>query len=226
VNGPVHFIYLGGEWCWQYDRAIRTAGVHGARVILWAVDPPDSRASNFETRTLDVPDWLREHPIQLANVKDLYAWRILHEHGGLYLDLDTISLRPVGDLLTRDVLVSYELEAPEYVNEHPYNSAVVAARRGAPILAEMAERALRILAADVEQWGACGPRLLTEFVTAQPECFDVAPLGVLNGWRDGTIRRYYRGERPGPDVRVVHLFSSSNKAAFHADTWMPEAVAA
>ena len=51
-------------------------------------------------------------------------------------------------------------------------------------------------------------------------------LGVLNGWRDGTIRRYYNGERPGPDVRVVHLFSSSNMRAFLADTWTPELVAA
>lgn len=233
MTRPVHFIYLGGEWCPQYDRAIETAEVHEAPIIVWAATPCDEIAeshtlldSEVEIRAFDVPDWLRDHPIQLANVKDLYAWRILHKYGGLYLDLDTISLRPVWDLLTRDVLVSYELEPPEYVNEHPYNSAVVAARKGAPVLAEMAERALRILAADVSQWGACGPRLLTEFVAAQPERFDVAPLGVMNGWRDGTIRRYYRGERPGPDVRVVHLFSSSNKAAFLADKWAPEAVAA
>lgn len=222
----VHFIYLGGPWCQQYDRAINTAAeTHGAPVILWASEHPDTRA-NVEVRKLELPEWLRDHPIKLANVKDLYAWRILHEHGGLYLDLDTISLRPVWDLLTRDVLVSYELEPPEYVNEHPYNSAVVACRKGAPVLAEMADTALRILAADVTQWGSCGPRLLTQFVTAHPDSFDVAPLGVLNGWRDGTIRRYYGGERPGPDVRVVHLFSSSNMAAFHADEWMPVAVAA
>lgn len=227
MMGPVHFIYLGGEWCWQYDRAIETAAdTHGAPVILWAVEPPDSRASNFECRSLDLPAWLRDHPIKLANVKDLYAWRILHEHGGLYLDLDTISLRPVWDLLTRDVLVSYELEPPEYVNDHPYNSAVVAARKGAPILDEMARAAYGVLMAGLAQWGSCGPRLLTDFVANHPESFDIAPLGVLNGWRDGTIRRYYNGERPGPDVRVVHLFSSSNLRAFHADTWMPEAVAA
>ena len=229
MTGPVHFIYLGGEWCWQYERAIQTAtDVHDAPVIIWTANPDATPPTNRDVQLnwLDLPDWLRAHPIQLANVKDLYAWRILHEHGGLYLELDTISLRPVGDLLTRDVLVSYELEPPEYVNEHPYNSAVVAARQGASVLAEMAERALRILAADVTQWGSCGPRLLTDFVAKHPESFDVAPLGVLNGWRDGTIRRYYAGERPGPDVRVVHLFSSSNMAAFHADTWMPEAVAA
>lgn len=225
MTGPVHFIYLGGEWCSQYDRAIETAkDVHGANVIIWS--PGRFFGEGIESRPLNLPDWLRDHPIQLANVKDLYAWRILHKYGGLYLDLDTISLRPVWDLLTRDVLVSYELEPPEYEDEHPYNSAVVAARKGAPVLAEMAERSLRILEDGVTKWGACGPRLLTEFVETHPESFDIAPLGVLNGWRDGTIRRYYAGERPGPDVRVVHLFSSSNTRRFLADTWMPEAVVA
>lgn len=230
VTGPVHFIYLGGPWHWQYDRAIQTAmDVHDAPVIVWSAQGPVPFLNSDvvqEVRSLDLPDWLRDHPIQLANVKDLYAWRILHQHGGLYLDLDTISLQPVWDLLTRDVLVSYELEPPEYVNEHPYNSAVVAARQGAPVLAEMAEMALRILAADVKQWGSCGPRLLTQFVADQPDRFDIAPLGVLNGWRDGTIRRYYNGERPGPEVRVVHLFSSSNMRRFLKDTWTPEKVAA
>ena len=228
MSGPVHFIYLGGPWCWQYDRAIRTAReVHGARVIFWSAtnQAPDAYVDVIES--LDLPSWLRGHPIGLSNVKDLYAWRILHEHGGLYLDLDTISLRPVWDLLTRDVLVSYELEPPEYEDVNPYNTAVVAARKGAPVLAEMAEQSERLLRDGVARWGVCGPRLLTDFVADHPGRFDVAPFGVLNGWRDGTIRRYYRqGERPGPDVRVVHLFSSSNIRAFKRDYWMPEAVAA
>ena len=226
MTGPVHFIYLGGPWYWQHERAISTAiDTHDAPVILWAAARLRT-SMDVEVRPLDLPDWLRDHPIGLANVKDLYAWRLLHEHGGLYLDLDTISLRPVWDLLTRDVLVSYEIEPPYYDDRHPYNSAVVAARKGVPVLERMYEYALRLLAADVAEWGEGGPHLLTRFVAENPESVAVAPLGVLNGWRDGTIHRYYRGRRPGPDVRVVHLFSSSNMDAFLADQWMPEAVAA
>ena len=229
-TGPVHFIHLGGSFHWQHARAIKTATVHDAPIWLWYADaiPPTPRTwdcleTNVSLRPLDLPDWLRDHPIQLANVKDLYAWRILHQHGGLYLDLDTISLAPVWDLLTRDVLVSLEIDPDDdYRNEHPYNSAAVAARKGAPVLTRLHDEAERLLLDGVAQWGSCGPRNLTYHVGENPDVFDVAPFGVMNGWRDGTIRRYYAGERPGPHVRIAHLFSSSNMGAFLADRWMPE----
>src|SRR5260221_9656013 len=123
MAGPVHYIYHGGEFTWQHWRAIATAKDHEAPIVMWIAKPIPSTAvetsenqawhalvyghwpNGFEFRRLDLPDWLREHPIKLSNVKDLYAWRILYEHGGLYLDLDTISLPPVWDLLDRDVLI-------------------------------------------------------------------------------------------------------------------------
>ena len=223
-TGPVHFIYLGGDWHWQYDRAIKTAAVHDAPIWLWHAGPPIGREADVDKlRPIKLPSWLANHPIQLANVKDLYAWKILHQHGGLYLDLDTISLAPVWDLLTRDVLVSLEIDPDDdYRNEHPYNSAAVAARKGAPVLTRLHDEAERLLLDGVAQWGSCGPRNLTYHVGENPDVFDVAPFGVMNGWRDGTIRRYYAGERPGPHVRIAHLFSSSNMGAFLADRWMPE----
>lgn len=220
----VHFIHLGGEFVWQHWRAVETAKVHGAQRVLWCagdiVGEGFQDLGDIETRPLDLPDWLRDHPIALANVKDLYAWRILHEHGGIYLDLDTISLRPAWDLLDRGVCVSTEYEAPD-MGEHYYNSAVVLAEPGAPVLEELAARAEKLLEAGASRWGTCGPHLLTDVVAERPDAFDAAPFGVLNGWRDGTIREYYAGARPGPDVRVAHLFSSSNLGAFHADRWMP-----
>lgn len=222
-SGPVHFIHLGGSFTWQHRRAVETAKLHGSDIVLWSVAPREIATQapfNTNVEPLELPDWLRDHPIKLANVKDLYAWRILHEHGGLYLDLDTISLAPVWDLLTREVLVSMEHDET-YRDDHPYNSAVVAGRKGSDLLAEMEIRAGEILHAGVSQWGACGPRLLTETVAKWPDDFDVAPFGVLNGWRDGTIHEYYEGVPPPADCRVVHLFSSSNMKAFEADRWMP-----
>lgn len=226
-SGPVHFIYLGGPWRWQYDRAVQTArNVHGASVWIWravngATVPEDEiRTHATNVLPLDLPSWLRDHPIQLANVKDYYAWKILHEHGGLYLDLDTISLRPVWDLLTSDVLVSSEWE-PGFEIGPRYNSAVVAAMSGSPMLKDMSALAERRLRGRERRWGGVGPWLLTEIAPEYPDAFTAAPMPLLNGWRDDTIHRYYAGERPGPDVRVVHLYSSSNMDAFLADRWMP-----
>lgn len=228
----VHFVYLGGELLWQHRRAIETADVHGARRILWTFEDPETtsdrlfvaggggRIAGVDVTQIFEGNQHLEHPIQLANVKDLYAWKILHEYGGLYLDLDTVSLRPAWDLLTRDVCVSLEHE-PGFDLGHPYNSAVVLGRQGAPALLELRKRASAVLNSGESRWGKCGPHLLTDVVAEHPDAFDIAPFGVLNGWRDDTIHRYYEGERPGPDVRVVHLFSSSRMDDFRADRWMP-----
>ena len=198
--------------------------MHDAPITVWCGAQPSGEEweqlnGSVEVRELECRAYLN-HPIGLANVKDRFAWQILHEHGGLYLDLDTISLRPCWDLLTRDVCVSYEHE-PNFDAGHPYNSAVVVARMGADALADLADRADTILANGVSKWGKCGPHLLTDVVGDRPDEFDIAPFGVLNGWRDGTVIRYYNGERPRPDVRVAHLFSSSRFGLFAADRWMP-----
>lgn len=225
----VHFIYLGGDFLWQHWRAVETAKVHEAPITVWCAEELVGWefGEGVQTRKLvsgsHKPGPYLKHPIGLANVKDLFAWSLLYEHGGLYLDLDTISLRPCWDLLTRDVCVSFEHE-PDFEHGHPYNSAVVLGRLGAEVLLELAERAEDILDRGETRWGACGPHLLTDVVGWNPDAFDIAPFGVLNGYRDGTAIRYYNGERPGTETRVAHLFSSSRFHLFEQDRWMPEMV--
>ncbi len=218
----VHFIYLGGDFLWPHRRAIETARVHDAPITVWcAAEPTGDEWDQVEgVEVLELDREYLDHPIGLANVKDRYAWDILWQHGGLYLDLDTISLRPCWDLLTRDVCVSMEHENG-FDAGHPYNSAVVLARKGSSVLFDLADRAEALLIEGRSRWGSCGPHLLTDVVADYPDRFDIAPFGVLNGWRDGTIIRYYNGERPGPDVRVAHLFSSSRFHLFEEDRWMP-----
>lgn len=221
----VHFIYLGGPFVWQHWRAVETAKVHDAPIIVWYANDRQPTGDDWQRvtaskRSVTVDEELLDHPIRLANVKDLVAWSLLWWRGGLYLDLDTISLRPAWDLLTRDVCVSSEHDDGFHAG-HPYNSAAVLGRDAAPVLLELRDRAQAILDSGESRWGKCGPHLLTDVVAEQPDAFDVAPFGALNGWRDDTIHHYYEGERPGPDVRVAHLFSSSRRESFLADRWMP-----
>lgn len=224
----VHFIYLGGDFLWQHWRAIETAKVHDAPITVWCAETPTGeeweRVQGVRLRELvsgsHRPEPYLKHPIGLANVKDLFVWSLLWEHGGLYLDLDTISLRPCWDSLTRDVCVSYEHE-DDFTEGHPYNSAVVLGRQDADVLLDLAERAEDVLDRGESRWGKCGPHLLTDVVAEQPDAFDIAPFGVLNGWRDGTVIRYYNGEKPSAQTRVAHLFSSSRFHLFAEDRWMP-----
>lgn len=231
-TGPVHFVILASgsaELTDQHIRAIDTARVHGTPIWVWTnavvgVNGLTHAREPVEIRAVTLPRWLKHHRIGLANVKDLYVWRILREHGGLYLDLDTISLEPVWDLLLPepgfpkwpDVLVSRE-----WPNEgdgvHQYNSAVVAARAGAPVLRTLYDRALTRLKVGHDTWGGIGPHLLTEVVADYPQAFAVADFGVLSGWRDDTIDEYYDGADPPAGTRIIHCYSSSRPHRFFAD---------
>lgn len=219
-----HFIWLGGEWRWQHMRAIDTASrVHGP-VTLWMANPPEEQPRMFPARIvpLELPDWLRDHPIRLANVKDWYAYGILHEHGGIYLDFDTISLRPAWDLLPdgKQLLVSTEYHPDD---DHPVrnNSAVMIGRADGDVLRVLAETALDMLGRGEDEWGAIGPHLVSEAALARPDEVEQAPYRALNGWSYHDIGDYYREPRdPGEDVRVIHLYSSDHPEWLE-DFWTP-----
>lgn len=221
MNDPVHFIQIGTDWCWQYQRALVTAEVHDAPIILWTDNMPLEALPPMlpvQFRPLEVDDWLYEHPIRLANVKDLFAYRILHEHGGIYLDLDTISLRPAWDLLT-DLTVSTEFPPGDEAGRR-YNTAVMLGRRGAPVLKTLAGAAEVMLRAGVSTWGAIGPHLVSDWPYRGE--IEGAPYRALNGWSYHSIGDYYANPRdPGPEVRVIHLYSSDHLEEFEADRWMP-----
>jgi hypothetical protein len=230
VTGPVHFIHLGGEFQWQHWRAVETAKQHVGpeldRRWLWTVEPERFDGREFwphhiTIKHLNPERWLLNHPIRLANVKDAIAYVILFDEGGMYLDLDTISLRPAWDLLEHDLCVSAEYH-PAESHPHPYNTAAMIARQGSPVLKIAHDRAQSMLLDGESTWGAIGPHLMTDLVADFPEKIDVAPFPVLNGWSYHAIGDYYANPRdPGEDVRVIHLYSSDHLGEFYADRWMP-----
>jgi hypothetical protein len=222
VTGCVHFIHLGGVLQWQHWRAIKTAKVHGGPILLHTVEDVEPQVPGVGIRFLHPHPWLLEHPIQLANVKDFYAWSILLENGGMYLDLDTISLRPAWDLLgDADICVSREFPEGQEAGE-PYNSAAVIAKRQTGVLSWLLGRSAELLFQGEDTWGALGPHLLTKAERALPDAFSIAPYRALNGWSYHSIGDYYANPRdPGEDVRVIHLYSSDHLGEFYADFWMP-----
>jgi hypothetical protein len=72
VTGPVHFIWLGkgDDLQWQHWRAIKTAKVHGAPILLHTTSDVVSQMPGLGIRFLNPQRWLLDHPIRLANVKD------------------------------------------------------------------------------------------------------------------------------------------------------------
>lgn len=205
---------------------MHAGGRFDVSTIIWSATGEDDFGfypHHVEVAPLRMPPRHRDHPIKLANVKDLYAYRILRDHGGVYLDLDTISLRPVWDLLPegKGLCVSSEYHPDD---DHPVrnNSAVMVGRQGADVLDVLANTALDMLGRGEDEWGAIGPHLVSEAALARPDEVEQAPYRALNGWSYHTIQDYYDGPRdPGEPVRVIHLYSSSYRTQFENDRWMP-----
>lgn len=219
--GPVHFILTAGELRPQYRRGLESAAIHGAPVILWHTG--QAPEVEVETRPLAIPSWLAgEHP---AHIADPLLLQLLYEHGGMFLGLDTISIRPALDLLTKELAVSLDVPWADYVGserhiDHPFSMHLIG-EQGSYLIGELYDEAchrVKTWAPSQKRWGYTGPALLTSYVLSNLDRVDIPPFPTLCGWEGSFIWRYYLGlEQPSPETRVIHLFSSAYPELFAGD---------
>lgn len=229
-NMQVNFILTSGPLTPEYCRAIRSAKVHGAPIVLWHCGPrPDVTGLDVHLAPIAIPDWL--HPQNQCHIYDVLAYHIAYVHGGMVLGIDTISVRPAWDLLgDADVVLSRDWPATRVGDvegnaanlAYPYNNNFIAKQGSDGALALFTEAKRRIIN-DPEIWGTTGPWMLSQFVDGKR--IIGAPFPALCGWAPGYVWRFYLGlETPGPDVRVIHLCSSAYRALYERryDDWARE----
>ncbi len=226
--GPVHFILTAGELRPQYVRGLESAVVHGAPVILWHTGEPPEAPAGVELRPLEIPPEIAdEHP---AHIADPLLLAVLYEHGGMFLGMDTISLAPALDLLTRELCVSLDVPWDDYAGgergiDHPFSMHLIA-QQGSPLVRELLDEAIHRMthwAPSQKTWGYTGPALLTDVVLANRDRVDVPPFPTLCGFEGSYIWKWYLGvERPPSEARVLHLFASAYPELFagRADEWL------
>ena len=228
----IHFLLTKGDLTWQYERAIKSAEVHGEQIALWYDEPFQGawRASNAYMFPLKVPSWLKEKGYHPSYTYDYLSLKLLLENGGMALGLDTISVKPAMDLLGEyELCVSCDVPFEDYVLQtrpikHPFSMHMIA-QKDSDVVAELLEECEKRLRSgrvtwedgttkDLE-WGDSGPGLLTEIVLSHPEKATWAPFPALCGWEGSYIWKYYCGlDEPSEDVRVIHLFSSAYPTLF------------
>lgn len=85
---------------------------------------------------ISAPDSFMGRPLyHVAHKADVVRLQMLKEHGGVYLDLDTISVKPLTDLLNHSFVIGQELKAA-YVPKNwrqrlKYNLGLIKAKEGA-----------------------------------------------------------------------------------------------
>jgi hypothetical protein len=205
----VHFILVAGELIPDYERAIRTAKVHGAPILLWYVGnkPKGIKRLGIEALKIEIPDWLAH--LEKAHIYDVLAYKIAYEMGGLFLPLDSISLQSAWHLLPSDKEMAFSTDWPAADHErfpHYYNNIFISRMGSQMPLLLFAEATRRVLY-EKEEWGFTGPLMLTDFIARYSDRVVGTPYNTLCGWSSGYIWRFYLGmERPPPETCVIHLF--------------------
>ncbi len=210
-----HFILTKGELIPQYKRAIRSAQVHGGHIILWHSGyEPDLTGVDAEPRKFNIPAWLQNSPGY--EIFDWVVYDLAYRHGGLFLQLDTYSLRPAGDLLgDKEIVVSRDVPNDNWTCKHPWNNIFVC-QADSKILYDMRAAAKTRIKAGGTVLGDTGPALLTDFVWHNPDKMAGAPFPALCGWEGSYIWQFYCGmEKPKDSVRVIHLFSTAYPELFY-----------
>lgn len=227
-----NFIYTGGPFNSMYERAIRSAIAtqKSHTTILWwngtrpNVTIPGLQVVEYQP-SLDVatavrqrdptsrPDLSEEHWMRVVT-KDVIFWELASSPGGLFLDLDTTSLRDVTHLLGDDDIVS-PIDVPWNYSDPNVgwrNVAVLITRPNSQVAKVCLDRTAELLKRGNMSYFELGPKVLTDVLNARGFDKVFTPshrmLGAFCGGSEAAA--HLQNAYPMPDnAKVVHWFSSS-----------------
>jgi len=199
--------------------AIKTQKIE--HIVLWAFEEPKGKywkllRDKVDLEILVKPEFpalrAKEEYLVAANLKNYYEWKVLYEHGGMYLDLDTFGIQDItyayDDIV--ELVVSDEVE--ETCWDYPFfNNHFVIAQRHSPIMRRIMEETERILtnATDL-QWGETAV-LLHKACKRRIDRVKALPFGAVGGTGKSKIsaRLYQEGSELWDDAKVLHLYGAS-----------------
>ncbi len=221
----LHFISTAERFCYLHMIAVLSAiKCHDVTQIrFWVMDEPkgiywEKIKPLVEVCTFQEPE-LRALKNQTAqfkatHLKDYMEWNILAIHGGLFLDLDTISVKDSTHWGSEmgDMIVSLDVTDPTSI-PFPYNNAVVLARAESWAAEKMKYFSCALMNQSEITWGLTGPILLSilrdvSFGIKSPDHSVFCPFG------GNEISQIYE-ENPKlelpPDTEIIHLYAKSSE---------------
>jgi mannosyltransferase OCH1-like enzyme len=213
IPKKLHLIWVGDDGS-RPDRWIES----------WRTNHPHWEFRLWGNAERETVPWRCAYQIQLLaaagrwdGVADVMRYEILHEHGGVYVDADSLSVRPLDDwLLETPMFAVWESEehAPGLVA-----NGFIGAIAGHAALVEIVDRIRqlkdplrvrnpwRLWPKRVAPWKTVGPVLFTEVVRGQP------PDQVKILASELFLPRHFLDahERQGKVVYARHFWQTTNK---------------
>lgn len=226
MDTDVHFISTGRDFPYPYYLAVASAlkTQKAKRVTLWLTQEPQGKYFDLVKGKagiikVDVPNFPalrnKDENFRSVHTKDYLTWKILYEHGGVALDLDTLCLKDISDLLgDKEVLAPMDVQHIDDCPK-PFNSAIVAAKQGSGVIKQILDTVTHMLNQPDVGWGDTGPAVFSDVVKEHLDKVRVAEFGLCGGFGGNEILSLYRDDGILRDnARIVHLFAYASGEYF------------
>lgn len=210
----VHFVFglkeQKEEFHFIYAMAIVSAKIvlKPEKIYMWYHYEPHGKYWDKVKRLLtlekvDIPTHIGDKVIEMYQHKaDVVRLQKLREYGGIYLDIDTICVRPVEDLLAYDMVIGQE-------GGHGLCNAVMMAHKDAIFLRDWNYAYYAHFR--TENWGECGVWLPKRMQRSKnytnsfftPECFFLKP-----SFNEVHLIFATPGYEIPQELRILHLWGS------------------
>jgi len=140
---------------------------------------------------------------------DIFRYAHLHDHGGAWLDLDTLQVRDLAALMeSRDFTAGWE--SKDYIN-----IAVLAFPPRHPILVDLLDALTACLEGDERPFHVVGPRLMTRVVRARGLEHEVLPIPYFYPIDYRQEEAVLFGSWPLPEeTHSIHVWAYLNRHIF------------
>ncbi len=229
LNNEVHFALTSQELIYPYYLSIVSAlkTQKASKFTLWGFSEPVGKYWDAVKGEVDfMAGEYRDFPalegkpeyFQYAVRKDIIEYRVLHERGGLFLDLDTFCIQDVMCLMNSAYEVFAGLDCSFADYDYPFNMAAVLAYSGSSVMLDILLAAEKVLQGQDMIWGDTGPKLFSAVVRANASKVRILAEGVLGGHGEKAIgidNIYHSGNTVADHVHVIHLYHHSDEASFN-----------
>lgn len=222
-----HFVYTGGYFGYLYYlsviSALKTQVID--KVNIWATEEPKGKYFNLiEGRVqvkeppIDIPEFpaLQDKPqgFKIVHIKDYIEWAVLHEFGGVFMDLDVFSLKDISYLLDdKEAVATPHLSMG--MTLWMFNNAIIVAKAKSVIVKEAFDMSVERLAKDDINWGDTGPAAWTCSIFDHFDKVIFPKYGVfgniLTSFTD-VIAELREDGALVDGAHTIHLYGASNKA--------------
>lgn len=225
----INWVNTGKTFPYAYYIAIQSAlkTQKASAFKLWIVEEPegkyydlikaDKRVTICKVNIENIPNFPalegKDEKFQLAHKVDYWRWKLLLENGGIFTDLDSLSVEDYVMYISERLTGKKEFLASLCVEERvakPYHNSLFAAVKGAAIVQRMLDVCEERLSIDPKtfNWGYSGPDVLNDVCTENLDRVAEAPYGLLGGCIE--LYQLYKPDGKLPsNIRFIHLWANS-----------------